>query len=385
MPTLNPRHADPKPADPNQSSVAQQYDVVIIGAGLAGLTTAVVCRESGLDVCVLEAQSRIGGRVHSLYAQSGDALINNTHVADLGPTWVWAKYQPHVQRWLQALEINLMPQFERGQGMLDRDQNQHAEPWPLPGQDGMTRINGGPQSIINALCARLPSGTVHTNCPVSAISAEHKQLKITADSCEVLARHVVVATPLPIAAQSIKFSPALPEAMTQQMQNTATWMAQQAKVVIQYADAFWRERGLSGRIASQIGPLVEAHDHSADKGTPAALFGFMGVPYSVREQHRQELPSAISTQLVRVFGESAPEPQHIHIEDWANNAWICSRDEQTGGGQHPSVLAKITREAFMQDRLHFAVSETSTISPGLIEGALHAGESTAQRIIKGSQ
>ena len=379
MPTLTQASADP-----NQSSAPQQYDVVVIGAGLAGLTAAAVCHDNGLDVCVLEAQSRIGGRVHSLYAETCDALINNTHVADLGPTWVWAKYQPHVQRWLQALEIELMPQFERGQGMLDRDPNQRAEPWPLPGQDGMTRINGGPQSIINALCARLPSGTVRTNCPVSAISAEHNQLNISTESGQqVSAHHVIVATPLPIAAQSIDFSPALPEAMTQQMQNTATWMAQQAKVVIQYADAFWREQGFSGRIASQVGPLVEAHDHAATNGTPAALFGFMGVPYNVREQHRQELPAAISAQLMRVFGDTAAEPMQVHIEDWANNAWICSRDEQTGGGQHPSVLAKITRETYMQDRLHFAVSETSTISPGLIEGALHAGESTAQRIVKG--
>ena len=379
MPTLTQASADP-----NQSSAPQQYDVVVIGAGLAGLTAAAVCHDNGLDVCVLEAQSRIGGRVHSLYAETCDALINNTHVADLGPTWVWAKYQPHVQRWLQALEIELMPQFERGQGMLDRDPNQRAEPWPLPGQDGMTRINGGPQSIINALCARLPSSTVRTNCPVSAISAEHNQLNISTESGQqVSAHHVIVATPLPIAAQSIDFSPALPEAMTQQMQNTATWMAQQAKVVIQYADAFWREQGFSGRIASQVGPLVEAHDHAATNGTPAALFGFMGVPYNVREQHRQELPAAISAQLMRVFGDTAAEPMQVHIEDWANNAWICSRDEQTGGGQQPSVLAKITRETFMQDRLHFAVSETSTISPGLIEGALHAGESTAQRIVKG--
>ena len=81
MPTLTPENADP-----NQSSVPQQFDVVVIGAGLAGLTAATVCHENGLDVCVLEAQSRIGGRVHSLYANTSDTLINVTHVADLGPT-----------------------------------------------------------------------------------------------------------------------------------------------------------------------------------------------------------------------------------------------------------------------------------------------------------
>ncbi len=362
-----------------------QCDIVIIGAGLAGLTAAVVCHENGLDVRVLEAQSRIGGRVHSVYTQASDTLIKNMHVADLGPTWVWAKYQPLVRQWLQALDIELMPQFEQGQGLLDRDQNQRAEPWPLPGQDGMTRIRGGPQAIINALYAKLPRNTVSLDSPVSAISAESKQLKVTADSCQVSARHVIVATPLPIAAHSINFSPALPEAMTQLMQSTATWMAQQAKVVIQYADAFWRAQGLSGRIASQVGPLAETHDHSTEKGSPAALFGFMGVPYHLREQHRHELPAAITAQLIRVFGESASEPEHIYIEDWADNPWICSHGEKNGRGQHPSVLAQITRDTFLQGRLHFAVSETSAVSPGLIEGALHAGESTARRIIKGKQ
>ena len=373
------------PALKQTNSSHELYDVVIIGAGLAGLTAAVVCRDEGLNVCVLEAQSRIGGRVHSLYRDTNDnsdSLINNTHVADLGPTWVWAAYQPVVQRWLQTLDIALMPQFDHGTGMLDRDQTQSAEPWPLPAQDGITRIHGGPQAIVNALSTRLASGTIRTNCPVTAIHADYDHLTITADACQVSARHVIVATPLPIAAQRISFSPALPDHLTEQLQATTTWMAQQAKVVIQYEHAFWRAEGLSGRIASQVGPLVEAHDHSAENGSPAALFGFMGVPYSLREQHRNELPAAITAQLIRVFGESTPAPAHIHIEDWANNPWICTRDEKVSAGQHPAVLPEIIRRACLDGRLHFAVSETSNISPGLIEGALHAGESAALRIIQ---
>lgn len=357
-------------------------DVMVIGAGLAGLTAAVVCSASGLNVRILEAQPRIGGRVHSLYRQSNDELINNTQFADLGPTWVWAKYQPVVQQWLTSLDIELMPQFETGQGMLDRHQDKNAEPWSLPGQDGMTRIHGGPQSIVNGLVSRLAQNAIETNSPVEHITAESEHLSIKSQDKLYRARYVIVATPLPITANSITFTPALPDNMMQQLQLTTTWMAQQAKVLIQYPKAFWREQGLSGRIASQVGPLVEVHDHSDDKGNDAALFGFMGVPAELREKHRAELKEAIRTQLIRVFGDIAANPTEIHIEDWACNKWICTEAEKASGGQHPSVLPEFVRKPYFDDRLRFAVSETSVISPGLIEGALHAGASVAQRIVE---
>jgi len=42
------------------------YDVIIIGAGAAGLMAAKILSENNMNVCVLEARNRIGGRVHTI-------------------------------------------------------------------------------------------------------------------------------------------------------------------------------------------------------------------------------------------------------------------------------------------------------------------------------
>jgi thioredoxin reductase (NADPH) len=43
------------------------HDVIIIGAGPAGLTAALWCDELGLDTLVLEQDERVGGQLHSIY------------------------------------------------------------------------------------------------------------------------------------------------------------------------------------------------------------------------------------------------------------------------------------------------------------------------------
>lgn len=62
--------------------------VVVVGAGLAGLTTALDLVEAGWDVVVLEARDRVGGRVHTirgeaftdgLHAEAGGESIDRDH------------------------------------------------------------------------------------------------------------------------------------------------------------------------------------------------------------------------------------------------------------------------------------------------------------------
>jgi monoamine oxidase len=88
----------------------ESADVVVIGAGVAGLTAARLLAEAGLHVLILEARDRIGGRVWTIYAQNGvpvelgaefihgrpHAILDHIRSANLdvreigGPQWIEA-------------------------------------------------------------------------------------------------------------------------------------------------------------------------------------------------------------------------------------------------------------------------------------------------------
>jgi len=68
------------------------YDVIVIGAGIAGLTAARDQRDAGRSVLVLEARDRIGGRTH--YGE----LAGLDQRVEFGGGWVVPACQPHLAR-----------------------------------------------------------------------------------------------------------------------------------------------------------------------------------------------------------------------------------------------------------------------------------------------
>jgi len=80
-------------------------DVVVVGAGIAGLTAATRLVQAGREVVVLEARDRVGGRV--LNVEIGG------QANELGGQWV-APYQDRARAMLGELGIELFPSFRDG-------------------------------------------------------------------------------------------------------------------------------------------------------------------------------------------------------------------------------------------------------------------------------
>jgi monoamine oxidase len=88
-------------------------DVVVVGAGLAGLTAARELSGAGLDVRVLEARDRVGGRTLSEpIAQHPD------DVAEVGGQWV-GPTQHEVMALVRELGIETYPTYEEGKNLFE--------------------------------------------------------------------------------------------------------------------------------------------------------------------------------------------------------------------------------------------------------------------------
>lgn len=351
----------------------------IIGAGLSGLATALRLKQAGRDVIVLEASHSTGGRI----APAGEI----TGHQDLGPTWVWPSVQPIVTQWVSELELSLFDQFDQGNGLLDRDPNANATQQFLPSQHGSARIEGGTHALIRQLENRLP-GVVFVNHAVTSCTFDNGRWQLSVSTAEskdqprlMTAEQLVIATPPRLAAALLKPQAESLAKLLRILEASETWMAPHAKVVVFYDTAFWRENGLSGRIASQVGPLVEVHDHSGPDGTPAALFGFSGVPADARAQAGDQFIEAIKQQLQRCFGEHAPEPTQIIVKDWAFEPFTTTTADRHGSGAHPPVLSELVRQSHCNESLWIAGAETSAVSAGLIEGALARANEVSQKIL----
>ncbi len=341
-------------------------DVIVVGAGIAGLSAARSLIAAGRSVLVLEARDRVGGRLDAI-----DGL-------DLGATWFWPG-ETRVAALADDLGLTRFEQHLDGNARY-QDPAGTQELRGNPIDVASYRIVGGAASLARAAASALPDGAVQVGAPVTTISADPTSgglLVSTADAV-LRAEHVVLAIP-PALATAISFNPPLPPDVDALARATPVWMGAMTKVVAAYGDAFWRHHGWSGSAMSHVGPLRELHDMSGPDGDPAALFGF--APPRAPGLPAVSVAEAVE-QLVAIFGPEAAAPSHVEVRDWRAEPWTSppgveqlTAYELFGDARYQQPLA--------QGRLHWASTETATEYAGHIEGALAAAERAVTAIRAG--
>lgn len=86
------------------------YDVIIIGAGYAGLSAARILRQSKKSVLLLEARDRVGGRI--LTQPLGDG-----NYVDLGGQWI-GPGQDRMYDLARDYKIGIFPSYDKGKSTL---------------------------------------------------------------------------------------------------------------------------------------------------------------------------------------------------------------------------------------------------------------------------
>lgn len=357
----------------------ETIDTVIIGGGLSGIYSAYLLSQTHRSFVILEARSRLGGRILSTEHQG--------FYSDLGPSWYWPTIQPRMVHLIQTLDLTGYPQFEGGQGRFQyingvvRTVNGYAT------EPTSWRLSGGMVTLIDKLRKNIPENTIRLNHPVCRIDRKSTGAIVSVGVLEedpwtrLRANNVILALPPRLAAATILFAPDLSHQLTQAMLKIGTWMAGQAKFCALYNEPFWRQTGLSGQAFSERGPLGEIHDGSNKNMKPFGLIGFVGFP-AVRRSQQQNINMAILDQLAFLFGEQASQPTTFFYQDWACEKFTATQYDQAPMYEHPCYSPPANQTSIWDETVHFAGTETASENGGYLEGALVAAEQAVKSVIK---
>jgi monoamine oxidase len=246
------------------------------------------------------------------------------------------------------------------------------------GQDSL--VDGGAGSIAQRVAAEL-GDAVHLSTPVRAIAQRDDRVDVTSDAISVSAAHVVVASP-PALNLEIEFDPPLSADRVALYRGSIG--GPETKTLVVYDEPFWRAAGFSGQ-SSEPGSVAETTlDASPATGAPGVIgsFTFGPVAEKVDAMDPAERRRAVLDALAARLGRRALTPVDYIETAWINEQWTrgCSFAHL-----RPGLLTRyghLIREPF--GRVHWAGTETATISHGAIDGAVRSGERAAAEILDGS-
>jgi monoamine oxidase len=353
-------------------------ETAIIGSGVCGLALARELSARGAGFAVFEARGRLGGRVLTRVAQCHGGP------ADLGPTWFWPDTQPRMAALIDALGLAHFPQHDEGVALALNDPEKKSVEGGVENlHAGARRLQGGMEALPSALAQHVPSEALHLNHALVSVCDQGDHLVLgfafAGGLREVRAKRVALCVPPRLLLEQVRFEPALAPKLVDAMDGTPTWMARQAKVVVSYERAVWRDAGYSGSafVTHERAVLGETFDACGPKAMQPALAGFLALSPATRREFATGLPLLIHNQLQQLFGE-VPGHGAQHYQDWATERYTASAADTTREDDHPDACHPLLRQIHWAGSLFFGSAESAGYAAGYLEGALEAASRLAR-------
>ncbi|AUC81859.1 amine oxidase [Lacinutrix sp. Bg11-31] len=345
-------------------------DILIIGAGLTGLTLAYYLKNANIKVKVLEANNAVGGRIKTQY---------NTNQApiELGATWL-IDQQTNALALLKALDVPVFTQHYGNTAIYHPNQNQAAQLVQLPANNSISyRVVNGTYSIIKALEQKLDTNTIACNQTVQSIKPFTNGLEANTNDTTYHCKHIVSTLPPLLFSKSITIEPALPLAIQDLLYKTHTWMHNSIRIGFTYKTPFWKAERTSGTIYSSVGIIQEFYDHSNAGKNLYALSGFINASFS--KHTKEERKNLALKQLQSYYGDQALAFESYEECDWANQKHTNIASDsflmpQANNG-HP-----LFKDIYLDNKLFIAGAETSAVFPGKMEGAITSAQFVFEKL-----
>ena len=399
--------------------------MVVIGGGFAGLAAATELADRGLDVLVLEARDRVGGRVWServdtpgapaVIERGAEFVLDGYEVmrklarryrlqlADTGMSYYVREPRgvatdtatlqaaglaiaraaanrtgASVAQVVAALDLPgpvaeaVIARIEissaLGSDLLCADVLEHAAAFE---RHPTHRIATGNQRLADAMAERLGE-RVRLRTPVRAVEHGEEPLRVQTDAGDIEARALVVALPLPVL-RRLPFAPALPEWKLAALDRVALGHAAKlhiplaraapASAVMSVPDRYWCWTATGGD--GSVAPVLNCF-----AGSPGAL-------------DRLAVAAGPEAWLERV-GRLRPELELAAgpavLTTWSDDPWALGAYSTAG------LAAEAGDEdvlAAPSGPLHFAGEHTAGPWSGLMEGALRSGVRAARDVAAG--